>query len=176
MRTHFFTRSWRLSTVIKKKILMHSWIAGLLLAVTSISVAASIPEARVMNDEPARFGDYEVYYTAFPSTFITPEIASTYKLERGPRNGLVNIAVRNVKNSETGKAVTTTLKGKTVNLLGQESTLKFKKIQEGDAIYYLASFRFSHEEMLRFNINVQPEGSRQSHTLTFRQQFYEDGK
>jgi hypothetical protein len=171
-----FTRSWLASAVMNKKALKHTWIASLLLVVASISVAAPIPEAREVSDKSARFGDYEVYFTAFPSTFITPEIASTYKLERGPKNGLVNIAVRNVKSSEMGKAVPATLKGKTVNLLGQESTLKFKKIQEGDAIYYLAGFRFSHEEMLRFSINVQPEGSRQSHTIELSKQFYEDGK
>ncbi|WP_079253739.1 DUF4426 domain-containing protein [Endozoicomonas arenosclerae] len=145
-------------------------------SMVSVANAAPIPEAKVMNDKPVRFGDYEVSYSAFPSTFIQPDIAKTYNLERGPKNGLVNIAVRNVKNSEEGKAVKVTFDGKAVNLLGQQSALKFKEIKEGDAIYYLAGFRFSHQELLKFSVKVQPEGSTQSHTLQFSQTFYEDGK
>ncbi|KEQ18321.1 hypothetical protein GZ78_12435 [Endozoicomonas numazuensis] len=157
---------------------IRSRLFSFLLAFSVISVAhaAPVPEARVMNDKPVRFGDYEVFYSAFPSTFIQPDIAKTYDLERGPKNGLVNIAVRNVKNSAEGKAVKATFEGKTVNLLGQQSALKFKEIKEGDAIYYLAGFRFSHEEMLKFSVKVQPEGSSLSQTVQFSQTFYEDGK
>ncbi|WP_257281293.1 MULTISPECIES: DUF4426 domain-containing protein [unclassified Endozoicomonas] len=148
----------------------------LALAVFSGAHAAPVPEARVMNDKPARFGDYEVYYSAFPSTFIQPDIAKTYDLERGPKNGLVNMVVRNVRDSEEGKAVKASFDGKTANLLGQQSALKFKEIREGDAIYYLAGFRFSNEEMLKFTIKVHPEGASQSHTIQFSQKFYEGGQ
>ncbi|WP_422139222.1 DUF4426 domain-containing protein [Endozoicomonas sp. ALC020] len=148
----------------------------LALAVFSGAHAAGVPEARVMNDKPARFGDYEVYYSAFPSTFIQPGIAKTYDLERGPKNGLVNMVIRNVRDSDEGKAVKASFDGNAANLLGQQSALKFKEIKEGDAIYYLAGFRFSNEEMLKFTIKVHPEGSSQSHTIQFSQKFYEGGQ
>lgn len=157
-------------------LIVTSLVMGSLL-MSSLAMAAAIPEAKTMDNTPKRFGDYEVHFSAFPSTFITPEIAKAYKLERGPRNGIVNISVRNVKSSEVGKAVTASLKGsQTMNLLSQSSNLTFNEVKEGDAIYYLADFRFTHQEMLKFSIKVQPEGSGRSETFEFRQQFYEEGK
>ncbi|WP_252177972.1 DUF4426 domain-containing protein [Endozoicomonas sp. 4G] len=148
----------------------------LTLVVFSQAYAAPVPEARVINDEPARFGDYEVYYSAFPSTFLEPDMAKMYGFERGPKNGLVNIVVRNVRDSEEGTAVKASFDGKTSNLLGQQSALKFREIDEGDAVYYLAGFRFSNEETLKFTIKIRLEGSSQSHTIQFSQKFYEGGQ
>ena len=137
---------------------------------------ASIPEARALQNDPLRFGDYEVYYSAFNSTFITPDIARVYGLERSPKHGLVNIAIRNIKDSETGKAVTAQLQGQHKNLLQQSVPLQFKEVREGSAVYYLAGFKFSNEEMLEFSIDVKPEGSDTRYPVTFRQTFYQDGK
>ena len=137
---------------------------------------ASFPEARVLKNESLRFGDYEVYFSAFNSTFIAPEITRVYQLERDPKHGLVNIAVRNVKDSEVGKAVTAQLDGQHKNLLQQSVSLKFQEVKEGPAIYYLAGFRFSNEELLEFSIDVKPEGSDTSYRVKFRQKFYQDGK
>ncbi len=143
-----------------------------------VSGVMAAQEGRILDRAPKQFGDFEVSFSAFPSTFLTPDIAKAFKLNRGPRTGLVNIAVRNVKRSETGKAVTAVFDGsKSINLLGQQAGLDFKEIKEGDnAIYYLADFRFSHEEMIRFDISLKPEGSNRTHSFQFRQQFYEDGK
>ncbi|MCW7554980.1 DUF4426 domain-containing protein [Endozoicomonas gorgoniicola] len=137
---------------------------------------AAVPEARLLKNEPLRFGDYEVYFSAFNSTFITPEIARAYQLERSPKYGLVNIAIRNVKDSEVGKAVTAQLEGQQKNLLQQSVSLQFKEVKEGPAVYYLAGFRFSNEELLEFSIDVKPEGSDTSYPVKFRQTFYQDGK
>ncbi|KEQ11648.1 hypothetical protein GZ77_24330 [Endozoicomonas montiporae] len=137
---------------------------------------ASIPEARTMKNEPLRFGDYEVYFSAFNSTFIAPDIAKAYQLERSPKHGLVNITVRNVKDSEVGKAVTAQLDGQRKNLMQQSVPLSFKEVKEGSVVYYLAEFRFSNEELLEFSINVKPEGSDRSYPVKFRQTFYQDGK
>ncbi len=134
----------------------------------------SIPDARRLTGEPAAFGNYEVYYTAFNSTFITPEIASTYDLKRSSRHGIINIAIRNIKDSSSGKAVTGRVNGKLMNLLSQQTGLEFKEVREGDAIYYLAGFRFSNEEMLRFNVEVLPEGKGRAKTVKFEQKFYEE--
>lgn len=144
--------------------------------VMSSAFAAPVPEARTLKNDPMRFGDYEVHFSAFNSTFIAPEIAKAYKLERSPKHGLVNIAVRNVKDSEVGTAVTALLEGQHKNLLQQSVPLQFMEVKEGTAVYYLAGFRFSNEEMLEFSIDVKPEGSDKSYPVTFRQTFYQDGK
>ena len=162
-----------LSSLKPTKLFMTLLVSFLLLGHT---VATPIPEARTLKNEPLRFGDYEVHFSAFNSTFIAPAIAKAYKLERSPKHGLVNIAVRNVKDSEVGTATTALLEGQHKNLLQQSVSLKFMEVREGAAVYYLAGFRFSNEEMLEFSIDVKPEGSDRSYPVKFRQTFYQDGK
>lgn len=135
--------------------------------------ADTIPDAKILDYQPARFGDYEVHYSAFSSTFIPPKIARAYDLKRGENYGVVNIAVRNIRESETGKAITGMVKGEHKNLMTQVKKLTFKEVREGDAIYYLADFRFSDEELLKFTIDVTPQGSNRAETVQFEQTFYE---
>ena len=66
--------------------------------------AAPVPEAKTLATEPKRFGDYEVHFSAFNSTFVSPEIAKVYQLQRSPRHGLVNISVLNVKKPGNGSS------------------------------------------------------------------------
>ena len=80
-------------------------LTSLLMMFAVQTMASDIPEGRVLDTTPKRFGDYEVTFSAFPSTFIPATTASAYKLKRGPKTGYVNITVRNVSKSETGKAV-----------------------------------------------------------------------
>ncbi|OED43774.1 hypothetical protein ACH42_09225 [Endozoicomonas sp. (ex Bugula neritina AB1)] len=133
----------------------------------------SVPDAKVLNYRPVRFGDYEVYYSAFKSTFIPPETAEMYSLMRGEKYGIINIAVRNIKDSETGKAVTSTVSGEQQNLMTQVKKLTFREVKEGSAIYYLADFKFSDEELLKFTIDVKPQGGQRAETIQFEQTFYE---
>ena len=134
--------------------------------------AVEVPQTRSLSYQPQRFGDYEVHYSAFNSTFISPEVAAQYHLKRDTSHGVVNIAVRNVKNSETGTAVTGEITGQHKNLMTQVKSLKFKEVKEGDAIYYLADFKFSDEELLKFSVDVKPSGSQRTETVQFEQTFY----
>lgn len=151
-----------------------SLYACLMFAITAGQAADHVPDAKTLHYQPARFGDYEVHYSAFNSRFVTPEIAERYKFERSGNYGIVNIAIRNVKDSDSGKAVTGQVKGSRRNLLSQKSGLEFQEIQETDAIYYLAGFRFSGEELLKFSIDVTPNGSAHTETIQFEQKFYQE--
>jgi predicted Zn-dependent protease len=114
--------------------------------------------------------NWDIHYIAFQSTFLEPEIASAYQLQRSKYMAVVNISVLN--NLENMKAQRVALKGSAKNLLGQTKTLTFKQVTEGDAIYYLAQVEFRNEEILNFNINVR-QGDRVE-TLTFKQKLYVD--
>lgn len=145
----------------------------LVLGMVSPVIAESmIPEARVMDQKPVQLGNHQIYFSAFNSTFIPPGIAEQYNLRRGDRYGIVNIAIRDVALDDLGKAATGKISGHTMNLLTQKTTLKFSEVTEGDAIYYLADFKFSDEELLRFAIDVKPQGASRSETLRFEQTFY----
>ena len=103
------------------------------------------------------FGDYTVHYIAVNSTFISPEIAAQYDIERNRRGAFLNISV--LKNEADGSTtpVAATISGGKQNLMQQTGDISFKEVREGEAIYYIGQFAFSNAELLRFKVQVQPE-------------------
>src|SRR5690606_38076677 len=120
-------------------------------------------------------GDFTVHYLAVNSTFLEPDIAAAYNIERASRRGFVNVAVlRDAPDGGLGTPVTAKITGARANLMQQSSNLDFQEVREGEAIYYLAQFDFSNAETLRFTIEVQPEGEERTHSLTWTTQLYAD--
>ena len=124
------------------------------------------------DDKPFKeFGDNRVYYSAFNSSFIDPDIAGLHNISRGKDKGLVNIAVV----PEGGKSGETALVSGTANdLLQRQQILDFVEIREGDAVYYLAPFSFENEDPLTINISVRPAGASTTHEFSFQRTFYHD--
>ena len=114
--------------------------------------------------------DVDVHYSAFNSTFLTPTVARNYQLKRSGYSAILNISL--LDRSQVGTpAMSGKLSGTIKNLIGQTRKLNFKKITEGDAIYYLAEFSISEEENIRFNIDIDA-GNKGKGTLKFTQKFY----
>jgi hypothetical protein len=118
---------------------------------------------------------YEVYYSVFNSTFVTPDVAKAYQLTRGKDIAMVNVSVR--KNTDSGKniekrAVVSGTKSDLIHVIA----LDFIEIEEKGAIYYLASFKFNHKEALNFNIEVQPDRNKAPINIKFRKALYQEGK
>lgn len=118
------------------------------------------------------FGDFQVYYSVFNSTFVTPEIASTYQLNRARDRALVNISVTHTREGQTGLGLPAEVTGVATNLLQQAQPLEFREIDEGNTTYYIATVRHTNEEMYHFRIQVQPEGTTQPFELRFSQKLY----
>jgi hypothetical protein len=116
------------------------------------------------------FDNLEVHYIALPSTFLQPDIAKKYNIKRSQYNGLINISVLDKRNN--AKAVSANLSGSGKNLLGQNKTLNFQKIKEGDSIYYIADYPFTNEEIVNFNIIIKT--SDKTNVLKFQHKFYTD--
>jgi len=115
--------------------------------------------------------DINVHYIALGSTFLTPEIAKAYGIERSRYKGLVNIAV--LDNTQDGNpAKTVNINGRARNDIGQIKSLDFMEVKEGDAVYYLAQVSYSNEETIYFDIMITDKGKQ--HNLTFSQKFYVD--
>lgn len=78
---------------------------------------------------------------------------------RASRSAFLNISV--LRNEPDGRTtpVTATLSGGRTNLMQQSSEIAFKEVREGSAIYYIGQFEFSNAELLRFRVEVLPEGS-----------------
>ena len=136
------------------------------------SILIALAGAAMASDEVFKRGPFEVRVTPFPSTFLTPDIASTYGLVRSETQALLNLSVYDTRLQSAVKTVPARISGSHQNLLGQAFDLTFQTIDEGDAIYYLAPFRISDDEIMRFTIEVTPDGSNQAIDLKFNQTFY----
>lgn len=122
--------------------------------------------------ETTQCGDYTVHHIAVNSTFIQPEIAEQYGIVRASRSAFLNISV--LRNDAEGKTtpVTATLSGGRSNLMQQSSEIAFKEVREGSAIYYIGQFEFSNAELLRFRVEVQPEGTARTCLLEWTTTLY----
>ncbi|WP_404393819.1 DUF4426 domain-containing protein [Pseudoalteromonas phenolica] len=138
----------------------------LILALSSFVTSAD----SVQGGQYKELGPWQVHYIAFPSTFIQPNIAKAYGLERSNYKGIINISV--LANKEGTPAQKAKLTGEAKNLLGSKQTLEFKEVVDGDAIYYLAQVDFRNEEIYRFKININQGNNFQ--VLNFQQKFYVD--
>lgn len=148
--------------MLRVKLSIRSVVSVMAIFLMAFSWQASAEQKQVL-------GNWDVHYIVVNSTFFSPEIARQYGLVRSKYNALVNISVLN---SDSQQAQTVGMSGTATNLLGTEKALSFKKVQEGDAIYYLAVFSFRNEETYRFNIDIQ-RGDRVE-TLKFQQKLYVD--
>jgi hypothetical protein len=143
----------------------------------SIGTLASIflaltPFGHAANESEKSFKDYKVVYSAFNSSFISPEIANTYSIIRGKDRGLVNIAVlpHDAKPGSGGKPAL--VSGYVKNIIAQQQKLEFFEVSEGSATYYLAPFHFENEDFLTFKIQVQPDPSKPADEISFQRTFY----
>ena len=115
-----------------------------------------------------KLGTFNVHYIAIGATFLTPEIAKTYGIERSRFNGLVNISVLDNTQKNT-PAKTVSIMGKARNDVGQIKPLEFMEVKEGTAIYYLAQIKYSDEETIYFDIDIADGSNKQN--LKFSQKF-----
>ncbi|WDD97915.1 DUF4426 domain-containing protein [Thalassomonas actiniarum] len=118
-----------------------------------------------------KIGNLDVHYMAIGATFLTPEIAKAYGIERSRYNGLVNISVLDNSQKNT-PAKTVVMMGKARNDLGQIKSLEFREVKEGMAVYYLAQIKYSNEETIHFDIDII-DGT-EKHKIKFSQKFYVD--
>ncbi|MGP0172972.1 DUF4426 domain-containing protein [Pseudomonas sp. NCHU5208] len=129
-----------------------------------IALCLALPAAA---ERKQSFGDLDVHYSVFNSSFIQPDIASATGLVRSKTQGVVNVAVL-----KAGKPSTAVVTGEMKDLLGKNTALSFRQVTEGDAIYYLAQFPFKNREVLSFTLNVR-QGD-ESHRITFNQEMFPD--
>lgn len=117
------------------------------------------------------FGEYTVQWSVFPSTFLTPEIARENGLNRSRSIGVVNIAIMTEGENGGVETVSGQVEGKALNDIQQAKFLAFRRIQEGDSVYFIAEYQYAHAELMTFQITARPTGARSdlpvrfSHTL-----------
>lgn len=143
-----------------------------LLAVTVLSLMSVGANA----EQKLVFGEYEVHYMGLSSSFLSPEVAKLYDIPRSGSLGFLNIAVlQKSVGGQVPAAVDAELKGTIRNLIGQSRELEFRRIREGQAIYYISTFRFDDGDMYNFELDVVPGNAKQKHfDVKFSQRFYDE--
>jgi hypothetical protein len=120
-------------------------------------------------EQKKTLGNWDVHYIVLNTTFLEPQVAKAYDLVRSRNNALVNISVLDRRSKEAQSVVMT---GAASNLLGRKTSLEFRKIQEGDSIYYLSVLPFDDEELYRFDIQIV--AGKNNQRLKFQQKLYKD--
>lgn len=117
------------------------------------------------------FGEYQVYWSVFPSTFLAPEVAKANNLQRSRGIGIVNVSIMTKDEQGAVKPVSGQVEGKVSNDIQQVNFLAFRRIQEGEAVYFVAQYQYQSGELMTFNVTARPSGHpgdlpiRFSHTL-----------
>jgi len=134
---------------------------------------APLAMAQSQDESPKRFGDILVYFSPFNSSYVAPDVAANVGLERAPDKGILNIAVQR-QTPEGPVPVDAKVSGTVQTLIGQPQQLNFIRVQEEEALYFVANYGASTRGILRFNVNVQPDEGGQVHTLNFQKEFFPD--
>ena len=114
------------------------------------------------------FGELDVHYSVFNSSFLQPDIAASVGLTRSKRLGVLNISTL-----YAGKPVVSRVSGEVKDLLGKRTPLTFTQVKEENAVYYLAQFPITGQEILQFYLDVQgPTGPTQR--VQFKQEVFPD--
>ena len=140
-----------------------------LLAVALLAIATGIagPAAAQQSE---RFGPYELHYSVVNTTFLDPAVAASYGITRGSKRAILNLAVREHLEERT-EARPMLIQGKTWDLI-QNQPLEFQEVREGEAVYYIAEFKFIDEEWRFFEVDFRPEGANESYRFKFKHQLY----
>lgn len=144
------------------------WFTSAALMLASMTLAPALAQEDD-GQTMQRLGDWEVHYSAFPSTFLLPEIAEQYDLTRSNARGVVNISVLDAT-SDDKTAQRVNIEGYAINDVGQRRNLDFRRHIDGEAIYYITQVPHGEEDKLRFVISISQGGSEEE--LTFEHTFY----
>ena len=131
----------------------------------------SAPPAQPAEASHVEVGNHTVHFSALATDQLSAEVAKTYSIVRSKNRAMLNISVLETNG---GKAVPAEVGVNTSNLTGQVKNVTMRRINEGDAIYYIGVTPVANRETLIFDLTITPEGSSQAHEVRFQRQFYTD--
>ncbi len=138
------------------------------LAATLLLMVSALAQAENSSD----FGDFVVHYNAFNTDILSPKVAQEYSIKRSSNRGMLNVVVLRKVLEAPGQPMEAKVTGTTTNLVGTQNTLEFREIREPNAIYYIAEFGVTNEEILVFNIEAKVDESNEVMSVRYRKQFF----
>lgn len=119
------------------------------------------------------FNNYDIHYSVFNTSFLSPEVASAYGIVRSKEMALLNIAIRKNKPDGSNIAVAAIVKGNVRDLI-RKTPLEFREVREQDAVYYLSLTKIDHKQTVYFTISVQPDPNISPYTFEFSKKLFVD--
>ena len=122
---------------------MYIWavmIAFLLFCSTSVNA-----------EQKQTLGPWDVHYIAFPTTFLTPEIAKANGFIRSKYNAIINISVLD-KHSQVAQRID--ISGTARNLIGTTKELKFKRVIEEKLSIILLLYHLDIKKITRLILKL----------------------
>jgi Domain of unknown function (DUF4426) len=129
----------------------------------------NVPQAQHAAASDVDIGDHVVHFSAQSTDHLPPEVARAYGIVRSKNRAMLNVSI--LKEGTT-IAVTADVAVRTVNLAGQLKNVTMRKIQEGEAIYYIGETGIANRETLIFNISITPSGVTEASDVSFKREFY----
>jgi hypothetical protein len=157
--------------MMTKKTLIALSLLSLVSACGGQGESANIPEAQPAGSSSADIGEHVVHFSAQSTDQLPPAAARTYAIVRSKNRAMLNVSI--LKKSD-GSGVSAVVTVKTVNLTGQLKNMTMRKIDDGDAIYYIGEVAIANRETLIFDISITPEGADQASDVRFKRQFFTD--
>ncbi len=130
-----------------------------------------IPEAPTAEENSAIFGDYTVFFHSLSTDEVPAEVAKSVGIVRARNRAMLNVSVLR---TESREAVEADVAVKAVNLTGQLKKMTMRKVEQGDAIYYLGELSVSNRETIIFNITVSPDGSDETYQVRTQRIYHTD--
>ncbi|WP_416886351.1 DUF4426 domain-containing protein [Marinospirillum sp.] len=143
-----------MNPIVRWTLLMLFWVSAPLLA---------------QNSNVERVGEYVIYYDVMPTPFLEPNIAQAYQITRSRGLGLMRVSVVRERPDGQREPVQARVSGHASTLAGQISSLNFRNVQAGQEGYSaaVASFRYQHDEPLRFDLTVHYANGQPAQRLQF---------
>jgi hypothetical protein len=66
------------------------------------------------------------------------------------------------------------VEGKVTNDVQQVRFLAFRRIQEGESVYFIAEYQYSSGELMTFNATARPTGHQEDLTVRFAHTLFSD--
>jgi len=120
-------------------------------------------------EQKKTLGNWDVHYMVVNTLFLAPEVAKAYGIARSKYSALVNVSVLD---KASNRALAPDVMGHATNLLGVQKALAFKRVTEGEAVYYLAILPFDDRDTFRFVVDIND--GQQQQTLRFQQELWVD--
>ena len=135
---------------------------------------ASAPQAQASEESFKQIGPYQLHFNAVRTDTLTPEVARAYGIERSKNRVMLNVTILRKEGTEHGMPVEATVLVDAYNLNGQLKQMTMRRVNEGEAIYYIGETGISGAEILAFDIKATPTGDATVLEAKLRRQFYSD--